>query len=78
MNPEDIKRYFETNPPPTEVLWKPWAKIVDSQLFLNSCYIGIVNFNGSLDICPTWWHLKDFYNFIKRNNVQEKSNEEPI
>ncbi|WP_426486122.1 DUF6965 family protein [Flavobacterium sp. 2] len=44
MNPEDIKRYFETNPPPTEVLWKPWAKIVDSQLFLNSCYIGIPKF----------------------------------
>lgn len=39
MTPEDIKRYIETNLPPTEVLWKPWAKIVDSQLFLNSYYI---------------------------------------
>lgn len=78
MNREDTKRYFETIPPPTEVLCKPWAKIVDSQLFLKSCDIGILNFNDIQDICPEWWHLKNFYNFIKRNNLQEKSNEEPM
>ncbi|MCD0474018.1 hypothetical protein LPB87_06375 [Flavobacterium sp. EDS] len=67
MNHEEIKRYFESTPPPEEVHWKPWAKITNTQLFLSSCYIGIHNFNGSLEMCPAWWHLKDFYYHIKRN-----------
>ncbi|WP_394343508.1 DUF6965 family protein [Flavobacterium ustbae] len=33
MTPEEIKRYFETFPPPKEVQWKPCAKITDSELF---------------------------------------------
>ncbi|KIA95646.1 hypothetical protein B8T70_08220 [Flavobacterium sp. AJR] len=67
MNHEEIKRYFESTPPPQEVQWKPWAKIFDTQLFLSSCYIGIHNFNGPLEMCPAWWHLKDFYYHVKRN-----------
>ncbi|WP_374173181.1 hypothetical protein [Flavobacterium tructae] len=67
MNHEEIKRYFETNPPPEVVQWKQWAKISDTQLFLNSCYTGIRNYNGPIEMCPAWWHLKDFYQHIKRN-----------
>lgn len=73
MNPEEIKRYFEGNPPPEQVDWKPWAKIADTQLFLRSCYTGIDNFNGSLDMCPAWWHLKDFYMLIKRKSQENRS-----
>ncbi|MCV9932858.1 hypothetical protein OIU80_11235 [Flavobacterium sp. LS1R47] len=67
MNHEEIKRYFESTPPPEVVQWESWAKISDTKLFLNSCYIGIHNFNGPLEMCPAWWHLKDFYYHIKRN-----------
>lgn len=67
MNHEEIKRYFESTPPPEVVEWKQWAKITNTQLFLSSCYIGIRNFNGPLEMCPAWWHLKDFYQHVKRN-----------
>lgn len=75
MTHEEIKRYFECMPPPQEVDWKPWSKIIDSQLFLRRCYTGIYNFNGPIEMCSAWWHLKDFYLHIKRNQPQEKSNE---
>ncbi|KAF2342962.1 DUF6965 family protein [Flavobacterium tistrianum] len=75
MNPEEIKRYFDANPPPLQADWKPWAKITDSQLFLKSCYTGIRTFNGSLDMCPAWWHLKDFYLLIKRSAPQDEAQE---
>lgn len=75
MNPEEIKRYFEASPPPTEVQWKPWAKITDTQLFLKSCYTGIRTFSGSLDMCPAWWHLKDFYILIKKTAPQPSGEE---
>lgn len=71
MNYEDIKRHFEAVPPPEELEWKPWAKITDTQLFLRSCYIGIQNFNGPVERCPAWWHLKDFYLQLKRGAAQE-------
>lgn len=74
MTHEEIKRYFESTPPPLEVNWKPWAKISDTQLFLRSCYTGIYNYNGSLEMCPAWWRLKDFYILMKRSS-QEKSSE---
>ncbi|WP_394367903.1 DUF6965 family protein [Flavobacterium bizetiae] len=67
MSHEEIKRYFESTPPPEQVQWKPWAKITDSKLFLESCYIGIRNFNGPPEMCPALWHLKDFYQHVKRN-----------
>ncbi|WP_262410476.1 DUF6965 family protein [Flavobacterium johnsoniae] len=75
MNYEDIKRHFEAFPPPLEVEWKPWAKITDTQLFLKSCYIGIRNFNGPVERCPAWWHLKDFYLHIKRTMPSQGSPE---
>lgn len=33
MNHEEIKRYFENNPPPKEVVWTEWAKTTDTQVF---------------------------------------------
>ncbi|MDR6764341.1 hypothetical protein J2Y38_004574 [Flavobacterium sp. 2755] len=71
MTPEEIKRYFENTPATEKVDWKPWAKITDSQLFLNSCYTGIRNFSGPLELCPAWWHLKDFYLHMKRTASQQ-------
>ncbi|AYN03551.1 hypothetical protein [Flavobacterium sp. 140616W15] len=73
MTPEEIKRYFEATAPPQEVDWKPWAKITDSQLFLKSCYSTINNYKGSLDMCPAWWHLKEFYMLVRRGSQQDKS-----
>ncbi|MCR5862560.1 hypothetical protein LRS05_10550 [Flavobacterium sp. J372] len=61
MNPEEVKRYFEKNPPPQEVAWKPWVRITDTQKFLNSCYVTIGGFKGNIEACPSWWHLKEFY-----------------
>ena len=61
MNPEEIKRYFEKNPPPLEIQWKPWAKITDTQKFLENCYITISNYKGNIENCPAWWRLKEFY-----------------
>ncbi|MFC4392017.1 DUF6965 family protein [Flavobacterium quisquiliarum] len=75
MNHEEIKRYFENNPPPKEVQWTAWAKITDSQVFLNSCYTTIRNFNGPVDRCPAWWHLRDFYLHIKKTAGQQTSEE---
>jgi hypothetical protein len=66
MNHEEIKRYFENNPPPKEVRLTPWANITDTQVFLRSCYLTIRNFNGPLERCPAWWHLRDFYLLMKK------------
>ncbi|MBB4802119.1 hypothetical protein HNP37_002192 [Flavobacterium nitrogenifigens] len=66
MNYEDIKRHFETNPPPKEVKWTEWAYISDTQVFLKSCYTTIRNYNGPMDRCPAWWHLRDFYILLKK------------
>ncbi|MEN2416174.1 DUF6965 family protein [Flavobacterium mesophilum] len=76
MNPEEIKRYFESSPPPKEVKWTEWAYISDTQLFLKSCYTGIRNFNGPLDRCPAWWHLRDFYILMKKISAQSVPSEE--
>lgn len=75
MNYEDIKRHFENNPPPKEVRWTEWAKITNTEIFLRSCYIGITNFNGPMDRCPAWWHLRDFY-LLMRKNVLQNAGEE--
>ena len=77
MNPEEIKRYFDANPPPGQVDWKPWAKITDTQLFLKSCYTGIRTFNGPLDLCPAWWHLKDFYLLVKKTQQAHTEDQQP-
>ncbi|WP_289057515.1 hypothetical protein [uncultured Flavobacterium sp.] len=75
MNYEEIKRHFENNPPPEIVEWTGWAKITDTRLFLKSCYIGIRNFNGPIDRCPAWWHLRDFYILMKKNAQQTLAEE---
>jgi hypothetical protein len=74
MKPEEIKKYFENNPPPTSVDWKPWAKITDTQKFLNGCYSSSASFKGGYDKCPSNWHLKEFYKDIvfSRKVVQSK------
>lgn len=66
MNPEEIKRYFEHNPPPKEVRLTEWANITDTQVFLRSCYLTIRNFKGPVDRCPAFWHLRDFYLLMKK------------
>lgn len=76
MNYEDIKRHFESSPPPKEVKWTEWAYISDTQQFLKSCYIGIRNFNGPVDRCPAWWHLRDFYILMKKAPLQTTAIEE--
>lgn len=73
MTPEEIKRYFEATPPPEAVDWKPWAKITDSQVFLKSFYSTINNYKGDLDMCPAWWHLKEFYVLVRRMTLEAKS-----
>lgn len=78
MNYEDIRRHFESSPPPKEVKWTEWAYISDTQLFLKSCYIGIRNFNGPADRCPAWWHLKEFYILMKKISSPATSAEENI
>lgn len=71
MNLEEIKRYFEKNPPPASVDWKPWAKISDTQKFLGSCYVTVSTFKGNVETCPSWWHLKEFYqDMVKLNEVK--------
>ncbi|WP_204251701.1 DUF6965 family protein [Flavobacterium ginsenosidimutans] len=55
-----------------EADWKPWAKITDSQFFLNSCYTGTRNFNGKIERCPAWRHLKDF-TFLSRKHRPSRS-----
>ena len=66
MNPEEIKRYFEHNPPPKEVRLAPWANITDTQVFLRSYYLTIRNFSGPVERCPAFWHLRDFYILMKK------------
>lgn len=73
MTPEEIKRYFETTPPPEQVDWKLWARITDPQLFLKSCYLTIDNYKGSLDLCPAWWHLKEVYTLVRRGSQGAKN-----
>lgn len=70
MNHEEIKRYFENNPPPREVRLTQWANITDTQAFLRSCYSTIRNFNGPVERCPAFWHLRDFYILMKKTPQQ--------
>ena len=72
MTPEEIKRYFEATPPPEEVELKPWAKITDSQLFLKSCFLTIYHYKGDLEMCPAWWHLKEFYTLVRLGSKETK------
>jgi hypothetical protein len=56
-------------------VWTEWAKITDTQVFLKSCYTTIRNFNGPIDRCPAWWHLRNFYILMKKTAGQPISEE---
>ena len=64
MTPEELKEYFDSNPPPFEIEWKPWAKIINSKRFLEACYTAIEHYKGNYVNCPDYWHLVDFYKDI--------------
>ncbi|MFH6988830.1 MULTISPECIES: DUF6965 family protein [Flavobacterium] len=49
--------------------------MTDTQVFLKSCYTTIRNFNGPVDRCPAWWHLRDFYILMKKTADQPISEE---
>ncbi|ABQ06060.1 MULTISPECIES: DUF6965 family protein [Flavobacterium] len=76
MNHEEIKRYFESNPPPKELRLTEWANITDTQVFLRSCYSTIRNFSGPVDRCPAWWHLRDFYILMKKTAAPQAQSRE--
>jgi len=69
MSPEEIKSYFEKNPPPTAVDWKPWAKITDTARFLEICYLRIEVFKGRMEDCPAWWRLREFYKDMRDSDT---------
>lgn len=64
MTPEEIKTYFDSNPPPFEVEWKPWAKVINTKRFLEACYTAISVYTGNYQNCPDYWHLLEFYQDI--------------
>lgn len=66
MSVEEIKRYFDNNPPPEVVEWKAWAKITNTQVFLNYTYMLIDNYKGNIETCPAYWRLKEFYNDMRK------------
>jgi len=71
MSPEEIKRYFENNPPPKEVDWRPHAKITDTEGFLKHTFILIGNHKGDINKCPAWWRIQEFYQDMKKLNEQK-------
>ena len=71
MTPQELKEYFDNNPPPFEVDWKPWAKMVNSKLFIENALMCIEQFNGRYDKCPDYWHLLEFYEDIQ-NGLLDK------
>ncbi|WP_130855679.1 DUF6965 family protein [Olivibacter jilunii] len=70
MTLAELKDYFDKNPPPLEVNWKPWAKIINSRVFLENAYMCIENFNGNYERCPEYWHLKELYEDIIADKIQ--------
>uniref|UniRef100_F4C2E8 DUF6965 domain-containing protein n=1 Tax=Sphingobacterium sp. (strain 21) TaxID=743722 RepID=F4C2E8_SPHS2 len=70
MTPQELKDYFDSNPPPFEVQWKPWAKIENTKRFLEACYTGIALFKGNYNNCPDYWHLKEFYEDITQGKIK--------
>lgn len=71
MTPDELKEYFENNPPPLELQWKPWAKMTDSKRFIEGCLIGIGAFKGHYNHCPDYWHLKEFYEDMISGNINQ-------
>lgn len=71
MTPLELKEYFDSNPPPLELQWKPWAKINNTKHFLEACYRAIEEFKGNINNCPDYWHLLDFYKDITKDNINK-------
>lgn len=69
MTPQQLKEYFDSNPPPLEVQWKPWAKIENTRHFIDACMTGIANYKGHYERCPDYWHLKEFYEDITSGKI---------
>lgn len=61
MTPQELKEYFDSNPPPFEMEWKPWAKILNTKKFLEACYTAISVYKGNYQNCPDYWHLLEFH-----------------
>lgn len=71
MTPHELKDYFDNNPPPFELQWKPWAKMINSKRFIEGCLTGIEAFKGHYEKCPDYWHLKEFYEDITNGNINK-------
>lgn len=69
MTPQELKEYFDSNPPPFEINWKPGTKIINSKRFLENAYMCIENFKGSYEKCPDHWHLKELYEDITSGKI---------
>jgi len=52
MMPQELKDYFDKNPPPFELQWKPWAKVINSKRFIEGCLIGTEAFKGHYESVP--------------------------
>jgi len=64
MTPQELKDYFDSNPPPLEIDWKPGTKIINSKLFLENAFMCIANYKGYYQNCPDYWHIKELYEDI--------------
>lgn len=64
MTPQELKEYFDSNPPPFEVDWKPWAKIINSKQFIEACFNAISVYKGSYQNCPDYWHLLELHHHM--------------
>jgi len=69
MTPQELRKYFDENPPPLEIEWRPWAKIVNSRVFLDNAFTCISLFKGNYRNCPDYWHLVDLYEHLTGNKV---------
>ncbi|MCO6148929.1 hypothetical protein [Flavobacterium sp. NRK1] len=51
----------------------------DGSRGLNSCYLAIANYKGNIEICPAWWHLKEFYqDMLRLSTAQDAENRERV
>jgi hypothetical protein len=70
MMPQELKDYFDKNPPPFfELQWKPWAKMINSKRFIEGYLTDIEAFKGHYEKRPDYWHLKEFYEDITSGKI---------
>jgi len=70
MTPQQLREYFDSNPPPFEIDWKPHAKIINSKRFLDNAFMCIAIFKGPYEKCPDYWHLLELYNDITQGKIK--------